>query len=38
MLRKRMNPKKDRKIYRQTANKGKAVNINRTLYKGGFRF
>lgn len=36
-MRKRMRPKKDKKVFRQTAAKSKKININPTVFRGGIR-
>lgn len=36
-MRKKMRPKKDKKVFRQTASKSKKININPTVFRGGIR-
>ena len=36
-MRKKMRPKKDKKIFRRTAAKFKKININPTVFRGGIR-
>lgn len=36
-MRKRMNPRKDNKVFRRTAAKSKKININPTIFRGGIR-
>lgn len=38
MKRKAMKKKKDRKIYNQTANKTKKINLSPRIMRGGIRF
>lgn len=38
MYRKRMKPRKDRKVFRSTAARTKAVNLATTVQRGGIRF
>ncbi len=37
MSRKKMPAKSDKSVFRRTAAKSKKVNINPTIYRGGFR-
>lgn len=37
-MRKRVNPRKDRKIFKKTASKTKAVNLGYSMMRGGIRF
>ena len=37
MARKIMPKRSDKKIFRRTAAKSKKVNVNPTIYRGGFR-
>lgn len=36
-MRKKMKPGKDQKVFRRTAAKGKKININPTIFRGGIR-
>ena len=36
-MRRRMKPKKDKKVFKTTASKSKKININPTIYRGGIR-
>lgn len=36
-MRKKMRPKKDKKVFRRTAAKSKKININPTVFRGGVR-
>ena len=36
-MRKKMRPKKDKKVFRLTASKSKKININPTVFRGGIR-
>lgn len=36
-MRKRMNSRTDKKVFRNTATKSKKININPTIYRGGIR-
>lgn len=36
-MRRRVKPKKDKKIFCRTASKSKKININPTVYRGGIR-
>lgn len=36
-MRKKMRPKKDKKVFRCTAAKSKMININPTVFRGGIR-
>lgn len=36
-MRQKMKPKKDNRIFRQTASKGKKINIDPSSYRGGIR-
>lgn len=35
--RKRMSPRKDKKVFRRTAVKSKKINVEPTIYRGGIR-
>lgn len=37
MSRKKMLGRTDKKVFRRTAAKSKKVNVNPTIYRGGFR-
>lgn len=37
MKRRTVNKRKDKRIFRQTANQTKAVNIHNTTFRGGIR-
>lgn len=37
MARKKMEARKDRKVFRRTAAKSKKVNVNPTIFRGGIR-
>ena len=37
-MRKRVNKRKDKKIFRRTSGKTKSVNLGRVTYRGGIRF
>ena len=37
MRRKRMSPARDRRVYRETADRTKAINVYPILTRGGFR-
>lgn len=36
-MRKKMKPRKDKKVFRRTAAKSKKININPTVFRGGIR-
>ena len=36
-MRKKMLPKKDKKVFRRTAAKSKKINVNPTIFRGGIR-
>nr|CAI9751299.1 hypothetical protein WGDTHNWE_WGDTHNWE_CDS_0009 [Microvirus sp.] len=36
-MRKKMRPKKDKKVFRRTATKSKKINVNPTIFRGGIR-
>ncbi len=37
MARKRVNKRKDKRIFQKTANKTKAINVNPKIMRGGIR-
>ncbi|WGL31248.1 DNA binding protein [Dipodfec virus UOA04_Rod_843] len=37
MSRKRMPPRKDKRVFTRTAQRSKKININPTIYRGGIR-
>lgn len=37
MKRRRVNPRKDKKVFRNTSNKVKAINLPQKAYRGGIR-
>lgn len=37
MARKRVNKRKDQRIFKKTANKTKAINVNPKIMRGGIR-
>lgn len=36
-MRKRMKPRKDRRVFGRTAKKSKKINVNPTIFRGGIR-
>lgn len=36
-MRKRVKPRKDKRVFRRTAAKSKKINVNPTIYRGGIR-